>query len=115
MVLSQTNVKSLQFHLLARNREEFSSLPYNEPKKLFFKYSLSEPCTTVHIIHFIPINLLAENKCSFPYFTGLITTTARKLDRENQPEHILEVSKNCFCLFFISYLFSCLQKKKPHT
>ena len=27
------------------------------------------------------------------FFTGLITTTARKLDREQQPEHLLEVKK----------------------
>lgn len=25
------------------------------------------------------------------YFSGLLSTTPRKLDRENQPEHILEV------------------------
>lgn len=33
-----------------------------------------------------------KNKLTLSYFfLGLITTTARKLDRENQPEHILEV------------------------
>lgn len=38
----------------------------------------------------------------FFLFTGLITTTARKLDRENQSEHILEV-----CILFFFLLFSC--------
>lgn len=33
---------------------------------------------------------LRELQCYF--VTGVITTTARKLDRELQPEHILEVS-----------------------
>ena len=32
----------------------------------------------------------------FHEITGLLTTTARKLDRENQPEHILEVK--CFSI-----------------
>lgn len=36
-------------------------------------------------------------------FPGLITTTARKLDRENQSEHILEVCNLCYA---IHYLFT---------
>lgn len=36
------------------------------------------------------------------FFPGLITTTARKLDRENQSEHILEV---CIILHIVPYIF----------
>uniref|UniRef100_A0A182SBE4 Cadherin domain-containing protein n=1 Tax=Anopheles maculatus TaxID=74869 RepID=A0A182SBE4_9DIPT len=37
---------------------------------------------------------------------GLITTTARKLDRENQPEHILEVSFNNFMVHISRHNFT---------
>lgn len=40
-------------------------------------------------------------------FSGLITTTARKLDRENQAEHILEVCmRNMLCFYFFFILFT---------
>lgn len=45
---------------------------------------------------------LFSDSCFF-LFPGLITTTARKLDRENQSEHILEVCNLCYA---IHYLFS---------
>lgn len=34
------------------------------------------------------------------HFIGLITTTSRKLDREQQDEHILEVSVSLFLIIF---------------
>lgn len=41
---------------------------------------------SIHFFFFFRFYFKNKNK------KGLITTTARKLDRENQPEHILEVN-----------------------
>lgn len=47
----------------------------------------------------------------FSISTGLITTTARKLDRENQPEHILEVND----LFGLNEWYICVVCVKTKT
>lgn len=49
------------------------------------------------------LNTLCANCLMFLFFSlGLITTTSRKLDREQQTEHILEVRKIC------AYMLVCL-------
>lgn len=46
------------------------------------------------------------------YFSGLITTTKRKLDREKQDEHILEVSFFVWRTIYI-YMLSGVCKRPP--
>lgn len=50
--------------------------------------------------------IFVSTKVAFLWLLGLITTTTRKLDREQQAEHFLEVRKMAHFLWILSIIFS---------
>ena len=59
-----------------------------------FFISHHPPARVINIMFiFFCLSLMSQYNPKIQHNAGLITTTSRRLDRENQPEHILEVRK----------------------
>lgn len=90
--------QKISYRLISGNPEGFFSINTTTGKRLCLAFTSA--CTSPHCLlpphhKIIPLRRINKfcvvPKCVIIYNAGLITTTSRRLDRENQPEHILEV------------------------
>lgn len=115
------HVRDFQYNIMPRVTRRALKFAFGLKDRATRKIRISETHAGKRLRHnnnifclkkFTASSLRKKRKLYYLYFSGLITTTGRKLDRETESEHILEVNNNNNNIFCINRVHIVMRRAK---